>query len=352
MKTPLAVARASAPGKVNLLLRVCAPDEHGYHPLFTVFETLNSREHVHAALYKNTADPVPTTKRKPTGPIITVTNRVKLDPHPDTAAEAALNQLDPSQHLAWRAAATIMQAGTSPRCRALRNGKIQMALTVVKRIPVAGGMAGGSADAAAALIATNEILQAGLSATELIEVGRTLGADVPACLTGGISVARGYGDRIIQNLNGGPHHWVMLTAHEGLSTPAVFREYDRVNPNQSQPHGRVSKPLPHELTPLQERAFGGNATELASHLSNDLQAVALQLRTDLRRTMKQLESTDAVAAVLSGSGPTIAVLARDPAHARKLAEKCAKWDSVAAAIITTGPAEPAKLEALPPQEDN
>ena len=216
-----------------------------------------------------------------------------------------------------------------------------MSIRVDKRVPVAGGMAGGSADAAAALVACNQLWDLGLGADQLQAIGRSLGADVPACLVGGIALGTGRGDRMRVLADGeagdtSAHHWVMLLAHEGLSTPEVFREFDRVDAACAL--GLV------EPTPGETRALQSGPEELSQRLVNDLQAPALRLRPELARTMEAARRAGALAVPLSGSGPAVAALARDAEHAQDLARALEAEDTVARAMCASGPAHGAVVE--------
>ncbi len=212
--------RASAPGKVNLTLRVGAPTPDGYHPLVTVFEALNLRETVTVRTSKAPGVRVETIAYLPDGSV-------------DEATTRAMADVDPQTHLAVRAARVLQRLAAAGPWASTAAG---LSIRVDKRVPVAGGMAGGSADAAAALVACNELWELGLGADQLETIGRTLGADVPACLAGGIALGTGRGDHMSVLREGeeeGQHYWVMLLSHEGLSTPSVFREFDRVDAEQA-----------------------------------------------------------------------------------------------------------------------
>ena len=252
--------RASAPGKVNLTLRVGAPTPDGYHPLVTVFEALNLRETVTVRTSKTPGVRVETIAYLPDGSV-------------DEATTRAMADVDPAPHLAVRAARVLQRLAAAGPWASTAAG---LSIRVDKRVPVAGGMAGGSADAAAALVACNELWDLGLGDEQLHAIGRSLGADVPACLAGGIALGTGRGDHMSVLREGDEagaeyqHHWVMLLAHEGLSTPSVFREFDRVD--------AAGAPALAEPTPEEVAALCGEPEELSHFLVNDLQAPALRLR--------------------------------------------------------------------------
>ena len=319
--------RASAPGKVNLTLRVGAPTPDGYHPLVTVFEALNLRETVTVRTSKTPGVRVETIAYLPDGSV-------------DEATTRAMADVDPATHLAVRAARVLQRLAAAGPWASTAAG---LSIRVDKRVPVAGGMAGGSADAAAALVACNELWDLGLGAEQLEAIGRSLGADVPACLAGGIALGTGRGDHMSVLREGDEagaeyqHHWVMLLAHEGLSTPSVFREFDRVD--------AAGAPALAEPTPEEVAALCAGPEELRHCLVNDLQAPALRLRPELAETIAAATDAGALAVTLSGSGPTVAALARDAEHARTLAATLSGAPTVARAIPTRGPACGARIES-------
>ena len=319
--------RASAPGKVNLTLRVGAPTPDGYHPLVTVFEALNLRETVTVRTSKTPGVRVETIAYLPDGSV-------------DEATTRAMADVDPATHLAVRAARVLQRLAAAGPWASTAAG---LSIRVDKRVPVAGGMAGGSADAAAALVACNELWDLGLGDEQLHAIGRSLGADVPACLAGGIALGTGRGDHMSVLREGDEagaeyqHHWVMLLAHEGLSTPSVFREFDRVD--------AAGAPALAELTPEEITALCGGPEELRHCLVNDLQVPALRLRPELAETIGAARDAGALAVTLSGSGPTVAALARDAEHARTLAATLSDAPTVARAIPTHGPACGARIES-------
>ena len=319
--------RASAPGKVNLTLRVGAPTPDGYHPLVTVFEALNLRETVTVRTSKTPGVRVETITYLPDGSV-------------DEATTRAMAGLDPQTHLAVRAARVLQRLAAAGPWASTAAG---LSIRVDKRVPVAGGMAGGSADAAAALVACNELWDLGLGDEQLHAIGRSLGADVPACLAGGIALGTGRGDHMSVLREGDEagaeyqHHWVMLLAHEGLSTPSVFREFDRVD--------AAGAPALAEPTPEEVAALCAGPEELRHCLVNDLQAPALRLRPELAETIAAAIEAGSLAVTLSGSGPTVAALARDAEHARTLAATLSDAPTVARAIPTHGPACGARIES-------
>ena len=318
-------ARASAPGKINLTLRVGAPTPDGYHPLVTVFEALDLRETVTVRTSRTPGVRVRTTARR-------------IDGSVDDEVSARMNALDPSANLAVRAAKTLQRlAMTGPWAQTAAGVDIE----VDKRVPVAGGMAGGSADAAATLLACNELWELGLDAERLELLARSLGADVPACLAGGIALGTGRGDhmRLLARAEDAPrHHWAIALAHGGLSTPEVFRALDAAGgPGGS--WRALAEPGVAEIA-----ALTGGADSLAPALVNELEDTALALRPELRDTLAEAERAGALAALVSGSGPSIGALAASADGALDIAERLDALPGVAAAFAVTGPAAGALIE--------
>lgn len=320
--------RASAPAKVNLTLRVGEPSRDGYHPLVTVFEALHLREYVTVRTSKTLGIRIDTTAHLPGGGI-------------DEATTRAMRDLPADSHLAGRAAKVLQRLAMAGPWAATAAG---LTITVDKHIPMAGGMAGGSADAAAALVACNELWELGLNPDQLETIGRTLGADVPACLMGGIALGTGRGDHMELLAAGDPdpseagHHWAIALAHGGLSTSEAFAALDTAGGPQGS-----WKPL-ESLTGAERVALTGSVQDLAPALVNDLEETALSLRPELADTVEAARRAGALAVHLCGSGPSIAALAADADHARFLVEDLASCESVKAALATSGPAEGARIE--------
>lgn len=325
---------ASAPGKVNLLLRCGAPTDDGYHPLVTIFECLDVREYVTVRTSRSPGVRVTTTVHLPDGSI-------------DEALGAELDALPGDSHLAVRAAKALQPLAAMGPWASTSAG---LNITVEKHIPVAGGMAGGSADAAAALVACNELWQIGLNTDQLEAIARTLGADVPACLRGGITLGTGRGDHLRSLPEPAePHHWVMITFAQGLSTPEVFGALDALG-------GPLGKDGTHAWGELDEpqdtecALYSGGPRELAAVLDNDLYCAARTLRPELERALDAACQAGALAALLSGSGPTCAALAENEAHAHALADTLTSHPLRAEGVIkdlhvVSGPAPGARIEA-------
>ena len=309
--------RVEAPGKVNLFLSVGAPGPDGYHPLTTVFQAVRLIETV-------------TARRQSAQDHGTVTLTLE-EPDADVPVDES--------NLAVRAATLLAQTtGVSEG----------VDLLLRKRVPVAGGMAGGSADAAAALVACNALWGTGLSLPELSALAARLGADVPFPLTGATAVGSGRGDLVTPIMTRGAYHWVFALAEEGLSTPAVFRRFDELAGIVPAGAGRgagftggpVARDVPEALTAALR---AGDARALAGSLHNELQAAALDLRPELAEVIAVAEEAGALRAIVSGSGPTIAALVEDPGSAQRVSRALKASGQVADVLRADAPVAGARV---------
>ena len=295
---------AQAPAKINLWLSVGTPGDDGFHPLATVFQALSLSDEVRA------------TKAEPGAGI-------SLSVEGEGASATPVD----SSNLAWAAAELMANAlGVPP----------DVHLHLSKRIPVAGGMAGGSADAAATLVACDALWRGGLTRDQLMALGAALGSDVPFCLQGGTAVGTGRGDRLTAALARGEFHWVIALAEGGLSTPAVYRECDRLRGVDD-----VRQP---ELSDAVMAALRvGDAALLGAALGNDLQAPALSLRPQLRQLLDAGLDAGALGALVSGSGPTCVFLAAGREGALDIAVSLSGSGLCRTVTCTTGPAPGARV---------
>ncbi|HSP37020.1 MAG TPA: 4-(cytidine 5'-diphospho)-2-C-methyl-D-erythritol kinase [Frankiaceae bacterium] len=294
------------PGKVNLHLGVgpLAPD--GYHPVITVLQAVSIYDEVSAS---------------PAEEISVAVSGEGASAGPDGVP------LGPD-NLAHRAAAMLARrAGISQGVH----------LTLHKDIPVAAGMAGGSADAAAALVACNALWRTAARRDELHEVAADLGSDVPFALVGGTALGTGRGDQLTPVLARGSYCWVFALAERGLSTPAVYREYDRMleelpsSPELLRP-AVVARP-----NDVLAALRSGDAAALGAALGNDLQLPALRLRPELREVVQAGTDLGAIGGLVSGSGPTCAFLAADEAAAQDLAAGLTERGICRVVRTATGP---------------
>ncbi|GAA2722451.1 MULTISPECIES: 4-(cytidine 5'-diphospho)-2-C-methyl-D-erythritol kinase [Streptomyces] len=222
---------------------------------------------------------------------------------------------------------------------AARHGReANVHIHIAKDIPVAGGMAGGSADGAGALLACDALWGTGASRDELLEICAELGSDVPFSLVGGAALGRGRGELLTPLETGGTFHWVFAVADGGLSTPAVYAECDRLRAGTAVPDPEPSADL---LAALR----AGDAPALAAVLANDLQPAALSLRPALAGTLAAGSGAGALAALVSGSGPTTAFLAADESAARKVADALTASGTCRAVRTARGPVPGATVVA-------
>ncbi|MFG2329413.1 4-(cytidine 5'-diphospho)-2-C-methyl-D-erythritol kinase [Streptomyces sp. NPDC048604] len=284
------------PAKVNVQLAVGGARPDGFHDLASVFLAVSLFDEV-------TVRPADGLRITCSGPDA---DQVPLD-RTNLAARAA--ELLAARH------------GIAP----------DVHIHIAKDIPVAGGMAGGSADGAGALLACDALWGLNSSRAELLEICAELGSDVPFSLAGGAALGIGRGEQLTELPAGGPFHWVFAVADGGLSTPAVYREFDRLNEG-------VDVPEPAASTALLEALRTGDVTALAAALGNDLQPAALSLRPSLAATLETGMQAGALAALVSGSGPTTAFLTKDEDGAQAVAAALTASGTCRAARVTTSPA--------------
>ena len=300
-------AIASANGKINLFL-ACGESAAGYHRLSTVFQAVSLKETVEITL-------------QPTGIDLEVSFSAPpgaVGYHPGRDQEA-LADLAPNNNLATRAFMLVAaHAGYQGGAR----------IRINKQVPVAAGMAGGSADGAAALLAANQVLQAGLSREELAELGASLGADVPFGLYGGTCFADRRGDRITPLPPAKPLHLVVVVSPETLPTPQVFKQFDQAGA------ARTEMPTLAEITPLLQALYAGDFGALAKLIHNDLQAPALTLIPQLGATIEAAGQLGAIP-FISGSGPSVICLVDSAEKAEKLAGELAQLAQVAYTLPLT-----------------
>jgi 4-diphosphocytidyl-2-C-methyl-D-erythritol kinase len=272
---PTGTVTVRVPGKVNLHLGVGDLRDDGYHELTTVFHAVSLFDE------------------------ITVRNADALSV--ETSGEGAADLPTDHTNLAWRAAELMAEhVGRAP----------DVSILVEKSIPVAGGMAGGSADAAAVLVAINALWELGVPRRDLHALAAELGSDVPFGLHGGTALGTGRGEQLATVLARNTFHWVLAFSERGLSTPKVFAEIDRLRAENGGGPARFEDP-----EPLLAALASGDAAQLAPLLGNDLEPAALSLDSRLRRTLQAGSDAGALAGIVSGSGPTCAFLCSSAASA-------------------------------------
>jgi 4-diphosphocytidyl-2-C-methyl-D-erythritol kinase len=298
------------PGKVNLFLGVGDLRDDGYHDLTTVFHAVSLLDEVTVS----TAD----------------TLSVEL------SGEGVASLPTDRRNIAWRAAELLADhVGRAP----------DVAISIDKTIPVAGGMAGGSADAAAVLVAMNHLWELGVPRRDLHTMAAQLGSDVPFALHGGTALGTGRGEELATVLARSTFHWVLAFAHKGLSTPKVFGELDRLRATTD-----TKRAAPARLgdpEPMLAALASGDADQLAPLLGNDLQAAALSLYPALRRTLRAGLDAGALAAMVSGSGPTCAFLCSSSPAAIDVGVRLAGAGVCRTVRVASGPVQGARVVPAP-----
>ncbi len=284
------------PAKVNLFLAVRGVREDGYHELVSIMQTVGLRDVVEASYVGSSAA------------LEHPASRACMQlafAHDGTEGVPA-----DEDNLVLRAARVLMAHVGMGGAGSDRSPVTTLSLA--KSIPVAAGMAGGSADAAGALLALNELWDCGLDEYALKDLAAGLGADVPFCVTGGTALATGTGTATARVLTRGTYHWVIGADDQPLSTPAVYKAFDDVcEPSEVEPDAVL------------QALRTGDAEALGAALHNDLQAAAEHLRPDLAERRIAMLGAGALGAVVSGSGPTVVALAADADDAQRLAAEVA-----------------------------
>ena len=292
------------PAKVNLQLSVGPKESDGYHEVVTVFQAIS--------LFDNL--------------------RISRSDQFDITLEGDFtNGVPVDQSNLVSKAVEIM----AERFEIDRN----LSIEINKSIPVAGGMAGGSADAAATLLGIDQLFGLGLSKDELGEVARKLGSDVPFMLHGGTAVGRGRGDEITPALSRGNYHWVIAVSSNGLATPAVYGECDRLRTGLD-----IKAPALNDE--LLQALLSGDANRVGKALNNDLQAAAISLRPALRLILDTGQEYGALGGIVSGSGPSVAFLVADEDHSLDLAVALTSSGVVGSVARAQGPVSGAKVIAV------
>ncbi len=287
-----------APAKINLHLGVGRPRGDGFHPLLTVYQAVG--------LYDDLlVSPADTWSL-----VVDAAGHVDTSLVPDGAGNVVLRAAD----------LLAARAGGAADGRAAH-------VRITKQIPVAGGMAGGSADAAAALVALDRLWDLRTSDADLLALAAEIGSDVPFALVGGTAIGTGHGEQVEQVEDHGPWWWVVVPSTEGLSTPAVYAHFDRLRPDAP-----VEPPPADDLL----AALAANdPLRLGAALHNDLQEAALDLRPELRALLDEGERAGAVRGLLSGSGPTCLFLCTSADDARRVAAALAGRHPVV--LVANGP---------------
>lgn len=280
-----------AAAKVNLYLAVGPKRSDGFHPLATCFQSVGLYDDIFAA-------PAPAVS-------LTIAGNGRHLPTGES-------------NLAVRAAHLLAKHAGLARYGAR--------LHVHKRIPIAGGMAGGSADAAGTLVALNKLWDVGASDDDLCQLGAQLGSDVPFCVRGGTQLGGGRGEELTAVPCPTTGKFLIVTMRRGLSTPRVFNEFDRHPPVQ----------LPALDDAFLRALRRGDWAGIAAHRRNDLQAAALTLHPGAKATIDWFTARG-VPAMISGSGPTVLAYLHDAADAEPLAQSAAQLPDVAQTFVASAP---------------
>ena len=289
------------PAKVNLQLSVGPKESDGYHEVVTVFQAISINDTVK----------------------ISKGSEFSLSISGDYTSGVPLDK----SNLVYKAIELMADKFDTDR---------ELQISINKSIPVAGGLAGGSADAAATLLGIDTLYGLGLTKDQLSEIARKLGSDVPFMLHGGTAVGRGHGDEVTPALSRGNYHWVIAVSSTGLSTPAVYGECDRLRTGLD-----IKAPSLNEE--LLQALLSGDAIRVGKSLSNDLQAAACSIRPALRLILDTGQEYGALGGIVSGSGPSVAFLVADEDHSLDLAVALTSSGVVGSVARAQGPVHGAKV---------
>ena len=295
---------ARVPAKVNLQLSVGPLGADGFHEVTTVFQAISLFDDVTVV----TAD-------KGDGIKISITGQTSGGVPADNS------------NLAVKAAHLMIKNYDLPE---------DLVIKLKKEIPVAGGMAGGSADAAGVIVGLDSLFELGLSRDVMESVGSKIGSDVPFSICGGVAIGTGRGDQITPALAKGSYNWVLALSGQGLATPSVYQECDRLREGLS-----IAPPVVSE--PLMQALRAGDAKALGKALTNELQPAACSLRPALRLVLDVGIDYGALGGIVSGSGPTVAFLVSDDEHAMDLTVALSSSGVVSSVVRASGPTNGARI---------
>jgi 4-diphosphocytidyl-2-C-methyl-D-erythritol kinase len=301
---PVTSVSVRVPAKVNLQLSVGPREEDGFHNLVSVFQAISIFDEVTISLSQ---------------PKTGITVSVVGDQTHGVPAD--------SNNLAAQAAALMAKE---------YDLDLDVHIEIKKSIPVAGGMAGGSADAAATIVAIDYLFSLGMNREEMSEVASRLGSDVPFMLNGGTAIGTGHGDQLTSALSRGTYHWVLALSTHGLSTPAVYAECDRLRTGLD-----IVEPQTNEA--LMQALLAADPESVGAALINDLQPAACSLRPALRLVLDVGQEYGALGALVSGSGPTVAFLVADEDSGLDLAVALTASGVVGSVARAYGPVAGAKV---------
>ena len=295
---------ARVPAKINLQLSVGPLGADGFHEVTTVFQAISLFDDVTVA-----------TAEKGEGIKISITGQTSGGVPADNS------------NLAVKAAQLMIKNYDLPE---------DLVIKLKKEIPVAGGMAGGSADAAGVIVGLDSLFELGLSRDVMESVGSKIGSDVPFSICGGVAIGTGRGDQITPALAKGSYNWVLALSGQGLATPSVYQECDRLREGLS-----IAAPVVSE--PLMQALRAGDAKALGKALTNELQPAACSLRPALRLVLDVGVDYGALGGIVSGSGPTVAFLVSDDDHAMDLTVALSSSGVVSSVVRASGPTNGARI---------
>ena len=288
LNTPPIVV-ASSPGKVNIYFAVGAFLKDGFHDVASCYQALSLRERV----------------------LVELSGTFSIDFAGPFEDACQLLVPKDNTNLVYRAGEELKALGSAL-------GSDKVSFLIHKSVPIAGGMAGGSADAAASLVALNSLFGAGLD-DKLPDAAANLGSDVPFSLLGGTAIGIGRGEVLTKVKDGPALHWVMTPNPAGLSTPQVYRQLDVMRVNKGIDVSALEAPeVPEELL---EALAAGDVAAVAKLMHNDLEIAAVEMLPELAETLKAGQKAGSLRSMVSGSGPTIAHLAKNAIHAEQIATR-------------------------------
>ena len=301
---PVKSVTVRVPAKVNLQLSVGPKEADGYHNLVSVFQAISIFDDI-------------TVKLGEPGSGLTIS--VTGDQTHGVPADA--------NNLAAKAVSLISKE---------YDLTVDAHIEIKKSIPVAGGMAGGSADAAGTIIGIDYLYSLDMTREEMTEIAAKIGSDVPFMLSGGTAIGTGHGDQLTAALSRGTYHWVLAVSTVGLSTPAVYAECDRLR-------GELEIIEPQTNEALMQSLLAADATGVGAALVNDLQLAACSLRPAIRLVLDVGQEYGALGAIVSGSGPTVAFLVADQDSGLDLAVALTSSGVVGSVVQAYGPVAGAKV---------
>jgi 4-diphosphocytidyl-2-C-methyl-D-erythritol kinase len=295
--------------KINLLLGVGAPRPDGFHTLVTVYQAVSLYDDLTVTLAADGAD--------------------QLTVSTDVAAYIDASHLPrPGHNIVDRAATALAEHHGRPVTADVR---------IEKTIPIAGGLAGGSADGAAALLALDRLHGLGTTDDDLLTLAAGLGSDVPFALVGGSALGEGHGEVVTPVEDRGSWWWVVVPSEDGMSTPAVYRHYDELRPD--------APLVPDPPDEIVGALASGDVRRLAAALHNDLEQAACDLRPDLAQLIVEGVDAGALRGLVSGSGPTCVFLCESAEHARAAAGSLTAADEQRVVLVAHGPVAGAHVVA-------